>query len=238
MDDKAVIIYLGHSAWAVDKGENLFIFDYDKPAAPSGKLLGDGVVCLDEMREKKVFFFASHRHFDHFNLALHQATEKYPNITFVTGGFECPFSNNRPMHPRQSLVFDDIGITVYTGASTDEGVCFLVATPGLNLFHSGDNAEWGDDSPVSFLEEIHYIAGLGLPIDAAFIPVCTFSGQRPQPMTAGALEAIRILQPRTVFPMHGNRREALYRAFAGDAAKAGVKMPVVCMEKPGDSYLL
>jgi L-ascorbate metabolism protein UlaG (beta-lactamase superfamily) len=232
----AQIIYLGHSAWAV-KADDIFIFDYDKPDAPdTSQGLDAGVVSLKTLKEDRVYFFSSHKHPDHYNRELNEAVNAMPNMTFITGAFKASFSRTITMRPRQTARLDDLTIT--TGVSTDEGVCYLVCSPQINLFHAGDHANWATDAPMAtYRSEIDLIAGQYKTIHAAFLPVCYFGGQRAYRLTEGAFYAIQKLNPKLVFPMHGGGHEQVYQAFAKDAADAGIPNQIICAERIGDSFL-
>jgi len=136
------------------------------------------------------------------------------------------------MKPREKAEVG--GITAHTSASTDMGVSFLVQADGLSVFHAGDNADWGDgESNRIYYAEIDHLAALGGPVDLAFIPICTYMGERPPAMTDGAIYAVRKLAPAVTFPMHANGREHLYKEFERDLRAAGSDARVICAEPPG-----
>lgn len=230
----AEIIYLGHSAFCVKTSEHTLIFDYYKGNIENG-VLERGQIDLDSLGGGKVIFFSSHFHQDHFSMKIAREIGKYKDYIYVLGGFHADYENCVTIAPHDTQEIN--GVTITTAASTDCGVCYLVSCDGLNIFHSGDNANWGDDEgDVSYFKEIDYIADKGLDIDIAFVPVCYFSGQRSEPMTRGAVYAIETLEPGVTFPIHGNGREYLYKEFQNEARELGVKRDIVCMEKVGERY--
>jgi len=215
-----IITYLGHSAFIVQSDRRVLIFD---PTAPLnfGQFGGLPVIC-----------FASHSHNDHYGQVLHDGSQSYENVRWILGDIKSKLPRTVIMKGRESRELD--GVTIRTAGSTDAGVCFLVETDGLCLFHAGDNADWGDPGDEkAYHKEIDYLVRLGKSIDAAFLPVCTFSGQRPPRMTVGALYAMEALQPKLVIPMHGNGRENLYREFAQDAAAKGFTN-IHCFQREGE----
>ncbi|MCL2462860.1 MAG: MBL fold metallo-hydrolase [Defluviitaleaceae bacterium] len=227
---RARIWYLGHSAWCVETEKKRLVFDYVSPAAKSGGL-ESGIVNPADLRDKDLVFFASHSHADHYDRALHKESAAWPHVTWVLGDIS-PLGNGVKVKGRSTLQAGNM--TVHTAKSTDAGCCFLTEADGLRVFHAGDNADWGDPGDgTAYYAEIDYLASLGIPVDAAFIPVCTFSGERPACMTRGALYAVRKLDPKYVFPMHGNGREYLYEEFRRDAEKE-LQNPIICMKRPGD----
>jgi len=228
--DKTKVTYLGHSAWIVETSELIYVFDYDKPAREGS------LVDLNKLRDKPVYFFSSHKHGDHYSGRLHEAVSRYANMTFITGGFRAKYQNSIAMQAHQAKTISDISVT--TADSTDLGVCYLVQTPGLTVFHSGDLADWPDneDTPVNYYNEIDMIASNGKEPDIAFIPVATFDWYQDPCLLDGAVYAIKKLNPKFVFPMHANGHEELYKKFSEYAVKNGVANKIVCMENPGDSW--
>jgi len=208
----------------------IYVFDYDKP--PRENSLLD----LNKLQDKPVIFFASHRHGDHYSARLDEEISRYANMTYIIGGFRSRYNKSVTINPHQSM--DMAGACVYTADSTDAGVCYLVKTTGLTVFHSGDLANWPDneDTPVDYFKEIDYIASQVENVDIAFIPVTTFDGFQDPCLLEGALYAIKKLNPSFVFPMHGNGRENLYKSFAAYASDNGASNAIICMEKPGDSW--
>lgn len=226
--------YLGHSAWAVETAEHFLLFDCQDINARSGGLLTEGYVDFTLLAGKPVYVFYSHRHHDHYSRKLHNEGEENAQVFTILGGFTSPITKNTAtLRPRETQSFN--GITVHTAASTDEGVCFLIQADGMGIFFAGDHADWdeGEACTRMYREEIDYIAGLRIKVDAAFIPVCTYSGQRPARMTEGAVYAIERLQPKTAYPMHANGREELYKVFERDLRKAGNPTRVICAEYIG-----
>jgi len=229
--NKTTVTYFGHSAWSVESAESIFIFDYDKPPKENS------FIDLTKFQGKPVFFFSSHNHGDHYNARLSEAVSKYANMKFITGGFNASFENSISIQPHQSKTISDITIT--TADSTDIGVCYLIQTNGLTVFHSGDLANWADneETPVNYFHEIDYIASHANIVDIAFIPVSTFDSYQYPCLLEGALYAVNKLNPRFVFPMHANGQEDLYKSFAKYAKNNGVTNSIICMDTPGDSWI-
>lgn len=227
MEEKNRVYYLGHSAWAVETQRHYLLFDcQNSNIKPGGKLM-EGWVDLQGLSDKPVLVFYSHRHHDHYSRKLHQESAAYENITTILGDFEKPdIPNTITLRPREMRELGDI--TVYTAASTDEGVCFFVRTEEAGIFFAGDHAAWDESDRTLYQSEIDYIAALGLKTDIAFIPVCTFSGERPAAMTQGAFYAITRLNPEATYPMHANGRESLYKDFEKDLREAGLEAKIIC----------
>ena len=229
--DKTTVTYLGHSAWIVDTPNSTYIFDYDKPPKVNS------IIDLNKLQSKQVYVFSTHNHGDHYSTRLNEAVSRFPEMTFIAGGFNSRFRNNIIIQPRQTMQISDF--TVTTAASTDVGVCYLVQAPGLTVFHSGDLADWPDneDTSVDYFKEIDYIAEHANTIDISFIPVNTFDWYQDTCLLEGAVYAVKKLNPLFVFPMHANGREDLYKTFAKYAADRNIKNTVICMEHPGDTWI-
>lgn len=232
---KAVIYYLGHSGWAVKTESHFLIFDYyEMDKNHPLKSLSNGYINAEEIKDENVFVFVSHKHQDHYDKIIHTWKPVINNITYISG-WGSRGTDFIPFPPHSHDSVKDIKIS--TLKSTDEGSGFLVVVDGLVIYHAGDHANWEDNDPsVSYYEEMDYISkGIGS-IDLAFIPVTTFSGQRPECMTEGAIYAIKKLNPKAVFPMHGNNREFLYKEFASEISVKNYN--IICAEKPGHSFVI
>jgi L-ascorbate metabolism protein UlaG (beta-lactamase superfamily) len=209
------------------------IFDYfEGNRGKENKFLSNGFIDPMEIKNEKLFVFISHRHQDHFDRVILNWREVIENINYFAG-WNARSNGFIPIPPHSSVETDAIKISTLT--STDEGVGFLVKIDGLTIFHAGDHANWDDNTPgVSYHDEIDYISKDLRGIDIAFIPVTKFSGIRPKCMTEGALYAAEKLNPRVIFPMHGNNREYLYREFASEEGAQSYN--IVCAEKRGDMF--
>ena len=234
--DKFKVRYLGHSAFLVEIDSCYLMFDYAGSTGDSGFNVNQANINFGDYIDKPLYMFGSHDHFDHYNRELHKKASSYDNIITILGDVESNFKNTVTMSPRESKRIG--GVTIYTGASTDLGVCFLIDLGKFVIFHSGDNADWGDDNPMNkvYYEEINYFSNINLKVDLAFIPICNFFGDRPENMTKGAIYAIEKLNPEYVLPMHGGGNEYLYKDFAEDAKKFGIDNKIVCMKKIGDEF--
>lgn len=232
-NSQVLVYYLGHSGFAVKTKSHFLIFDYyEKAKGIEDKSPSMGFINPMEIKSENVYVFVSHKHPDHFDKVIKGWKGVIENITYISG-WHSSGSYFKGVPPHSSTAIDDIHVS--TLKSTDEGSGFLVNVDGLAIFHAGDHANWEDNDPeVSYYNEIDYIADKCHGVDIAFIPVTTFSGTRPKCMTEGAIYALKKLKPRTVFPMHGNGREYLYKEFA--AEEEARAFTILCPEKPGDSF--
>jgi len=213
------IKYLGHSGWQVEINNLVFIFDY---------YVYKNSCYPDIDSNKKVYFFVSHNHPDHYDKAIYQF--KNCNVKYIYGWKSC---NELSLIPGSYLKIDDIGI--YTHKSTDAGSGFLVKYADNVIYHAGDHADWEDNEPgISYKKEIDFVAKNSFKIDVAFLPAITFSGDCPDKMLNGILYAVNKLNPDNVFFMHAINKEYLLKEIRKRSGLSNVLIP----EKPGDEFRL
>lgn len=164
------VTFLAHSGFAVETATKVLVFDYFKDPA--------GVVKAYAARNKKVWFFVTHWHEDHFNPAI--ADFAGPQTQYILNdGVHLqgvPAPQCHVMHVYDSLTLEDVQITQY--GSTDEGGSFWVETDGCAIFHAGDLNWWhwlGDtdennaEAKANIDREMKHLAGKTA--DLAFFPV-------------------------------------------------------------------
>jgi len=202
------IWYLYHSGFAVELNGKLLVFDYYlNQAANNEPVLYNGKFSPEWFENKDVYFFASHRHFDHFNPIILRWAEQYPNIRLILSSDIKGYSPNRNIYmsePEKKYAIDDLYIETYT--STDEGVAFLVKTDGVCLFHAGDLHWWHwEGEPDSFnkemeqrfKEQIEKLASHK--IDIAFIVV---DPRQENYSTLGLDWFVKKVECSHIFPLH------------------------------------
>ncbi len=226
------VTYLGHSAFQVEYKDYVFLFDYTGTVKWDMYEVIETPVDFEKLKDKKVYMFNSHDHFDHYDRDLHSRLDKQSNVLVILGCIKSNNSNTFVMYPRETKIVGDV--KVYTADSTDEGVCFLIELDGLIILHGGDNALWSEEDREKYIEEIDYLTSLNLIPDIAFIPVCNFSAKRPEEMTEGAIYAIRKLNPKVVIPMHANGKEYVYTDFKEDALSETITNEIICMKREGE----
>lgn len=141
--------YIKHSGFLIEFEKSIFIFDYY-----------DGTFELPE-QQKAIYFFVSHKHFDHFSFRIFDYAKKYSDITFILSGdmkMSEAYMNRHevPLEARDKIVYArkntnftiQSGVEVETLKSTDEGVAYLITysdTEGqrpVTLYHAGDLNWW------------------------------------------------------------------------------------------------
>jgi L-ascorbate metabolism protein UlaG (beta-lactamase superfamily) len=225
---QAVIWYLYHSSWAVKTKNHLLIFDYtEPPQSPSIRGLETGFIETAEIAECDVTVFVSHAHSDHFDKKILDWRSAVGRIRYVWGWEnEGLPTDARFGRERKTVTLDDLQIlNVHHEFDGIPESAFLVRVDGLTIFHAGDHGHSrGAENPV-FGDNLNYLAVQAPQLDLFFTP--TFGGE---------MDAIRILKPRAVFPMHDGGRERQYAKFAEKAESLGLAVAVGAAEKPGARF--
>jgi len=194
------IDYLGHSGFLVETDSCLLLFD---------DACGDLKPIDAKPKDKPLFVFVSHAHADHFDPAIFSIagrTVRYLLSFDLRGNKRIPKDRDvRFLDAHETYAIEGLG-TVRTLRSTDEGVAFLVQTPGETLFHAGDlnrwdwpgeDPDWLKDQETRFTQEIGTLADT--PITAAF----TVLDDRLAAHYAKGPEALlSVCRIRYVLPMH------------------------------------
>ena len=234
---ESTVWYLAHSGWAVKTQSHLLIFDYmDREKLPDEPGLANGFIHPAEIKDLDVVVFCSHSHGDHYAAKVFEWRKEIPRITYVMGfkpdkqeGYTC-------LEPWQQQAV--AGMKIATIASTDSGVAFWVEVDGVRFLHSGDHANRQDELEKPFTDGIDFLTARGLKADVLFAPVSGCNFQNKKGLTKGVYYSIAQLQPKVVFPMHGNENEASYAYFAGEARAAGVQTQWICAGNCGDAWRL
>lgn len=125
---------------------------------------------------KKVYFFVTHVHGDHFSNQILKYKGEQVKYVFSDDVTTEPFESILWVKPGGDYTLDDMQINTY--ASTDRGVSFLIKIHEKVIFHAGDLNWWHwENAPVTDQEkEAHdyktIVDGIeDVAIDIAFIPV-------------------------------------------------------------------
>lgn len=146
------VTFIHHSCFAVELTDTVLVFDYFEGDRVNGFTFSG--ILPQFAPEKSIYFLASHKHQDHFDMNILKLAEVYPDIHFV-------LSKDAKMSPHfmskhgipdkarelVTYVIPDkkykIGeIEVETLRSTDAGVAFLVSAEGKRIYHAGDLHNW------------------------------------------------------------------------------------------------
>lgn len=200
------VTYIYHSCFSVELENHILVFDYYKGDLPR----------FDA--NKKIYFFASHFHQDHFSVNVLRAAEKYPNVKYilsndirlganylVRNGLDPSVKDLVTVsHRNEEIILDDLKISALK--STDCGVAYLVKCEDKVIFHAGDLNWWvwreesdafnvfmerGFKDQIKKIEDIH--------IDVAFL---VLDPRMKEDMLKGFLEFLERCNYEYVFPMH------------------------------------
>lgn len=196
--------YLLNSGFLVRVEGVLLVFDaFDDPA---GVL--DQELSKDDFT--RLYFFASHAHFDHFNPMIARFSAKVQRYILSEDIRQNPGSMCIPAEQVSWIgVYDtwrDDCVAVTSFSSTDEGTSFLVEVCGKRIFHAGDFNWWdwtGDTAENrklaenAFRKQMKRLAGQSF--DLAFFPV---DGRLGSSMERGAKVFCAETNPKALVSMH------------------------------------
>lgn len=201
------IYYIYHSCFVVEDEKSILIFDYYK----TPKKLESRINILDfiKRKDKQIYVFVSHIHYDHFNPEILNWNKFNKNIKYIfSSDIKIDSKNLDIIFLGENQEKNILDINVKTYGSTDEGVSFWIETGEKILFHAGDLNWWAwlDDT----LEEEKYmrdkfqaiikdIKNNDKNIDIAFFPV---DPRLKENMYKGGEYFISELEPKYFIPMH------------------------------------
>lgn len=123
------ITFIKHSCYTVETEKNYLVFDYYS-----------GTLNIPD--NKKIIFFVTHRHADHYNETIFNYNADLYIISDDVR-IKDEFTKNyniKTISPNKEYLFQDIFIK--TVESTDEGVAILVKIDNKIFLHSGDLCHW------------------------------------------------------------------------------------------------
>jgi len=229
---QAKVTYLCNSGFAVELEESVLVFDYyQDPAGKLPALLG---------KERSVYFFVSHAHFDHFSPAIGNFADTvkcYFLSTDIRSAAGCEkIPAEKAVYLRTYDGYQDEAINVTTYSSTDEGTSFLVELNGWRIFHAGDFNWWhwkGDTAENialaknGFMKQMKRLAGLQA--DLAFFPV---DKRMEEFASLGAKEFCRRSVVNYLITMHNMTDKPWERE--SDFFVPGQEIPVWSPMQPGE----
>ncbi len=232
------ITYLGHSGFLVEMEDAYFLFDYYKGGFPK----------TDE--SKKLFVFASHAHYDHYNRSIFDLRGRFAQTRYILSS-DIPGREGK-LFPDGDGPGDDmilmrpceeteiLGCRVRTLRSNDEGVAFLVRYRGKTLYHAGDLNWWhweGEPDKFNTVMRRSYQSEINKlqkeSIDVAFVPVDPRLGEQ-------YVWGIDCFMKRTltkhVFPMHFWGNYDVFDRLMLEKCTEDYKDKIIKIEKEGQSF--
>lgn len=229
------ITYLFHSGWLMETDHEILIIDFI-PADNTNmeiELFKKFERAVSE--KKKAYILITHEHYDHFHKPLMEWSKKLPGVKAILG-WDIKTNDDTIMRlsGRDSVSVD--GLKVIAHPSTDIGSGFLVSLKGLTFYHAGDHAAWDASLNATHQKEINFIKSGAKKIDVAFFPIARgkLGGCRvTESITTGTIEAVKILRPQVVFPMHVQCADLqAYKKFAENMKS---KFPDVTFRYPSSN---
>jgi L-ascorbate metabolism protein UlaG (beta-lactamase superfamily) len=225
---QALIWYLYHSGWAVKTRNHLLVFDYtEPPSLPAKRSLDSGSIDPAEIGGQDVTVFVSHSHADHFNPGILEWRAALKNIHYVWGweGEGSPEDIHFGPERRTAAAGDLEILNIHHDFDGVPESAFLVKADGLTVLHAGDHGHSrGMENPV-FKDNVLYLAHKAPQLDLSFTP--TFGGE---------IEALQVLKPQAVFPMHDGGNERQYAKFARKVKALGLDVEVGAAERAGARF--
>lgn len=222
------VTYIDHSCFTVELGESVFIFDYFRGTLPEFE------------KDKQIYFFASHKHQDHFSLEIFTYGEQYENVTYILSndislGENYLIRNGIDPKVKERIIrigknrtmeveAKDGTIQIETLTSTDEGVAFLLTYQGKTIYHAGDLNWWTwtgeteeeyEAMTKSYQREIDKLAGRT--IDLAFV---VLDPRQEERYWWGFDYFMKTTNTKMVYPMHcWGDYSVIDKLIASDVAK-------------------
>lgn len=207
MSKQAEVVYMYNSGFIVELAEKFLIFDY---------FMDEKNQMADVLKkDKPVYFFSSHRHYDHFDKKIFsfagQAAHYFLSFDIAGQISKADVPANKSTFLNAYDLYEDADMKVKTFSSTDEGVSFLVETGGWRIFHAGDFNWWhwtGDLEENNKLAKNGFLKQMkkleGLQADIAFFPVDLRLGEA---CDWGVKEFCRRTQVQNLITMHNTQNK-------------------------------
>ena len=233
------VTYISHSGFLVELEDAYLLFDYHKGTIPE----------FDP--KKKVYVFASHSHYDHFNRSVFKLLKRENEIHFIlSDDIQVDgFREVTLVGPNTELTVGDCQIT--TLKSTDLGVAFLVTyispRPDVNgrefkVYHAGDlnwwhwrgeSEEYNKKMKVDYQKEIELLKGEE--IDLAFV---TLDPRQRDAYLLGLDYFMSKTNTKIVFPMHIWGKVEIFDSLMEDNAIENYRNKIVCIREEGEAFCL
>lgn len=245
------ITYIHHSCFVVELDDCILIFDYYKGELPA----------FDP--DKRIIFFVSHSHGDHFNPNIYKYAETCPHVIYVLSGdvrrslsFAVRIGNGG-----QNTVFVDENKKIYmnvdnhgilyreggpremmieTLKSTDEGVAFIIEYAGKTIYFAGDLHWWswmGESEADAERREAEYKLEMekirGRHFDTAFV---VLDPRQEEHYWWGMNTFMTTADADVVFPMHFWKDYKLIEKFKNGESAKEYKDKIVSITHEGQVF--
>ncbi|MGO4384113.1 metal-dependent hydrolase [Specibacter sp. RAF43] len=227
-DQGIEVTWLGHAAFSIRFEEHHVLIDpwLDNPASTGAKLDPDPTTLL-----------VTHGHFDHLGQAVelslaHGIPLIAPGETGIyckAQGCEAPLINLGGIYRRGNLAVKCVPAVHSTSVGPERAYGGLAAgyvlnLGGFRLYHAGDTALFSDMKLISSRYAL----------DLALLPIGGTSTMGPE----DAVDAVRLLEPRFVIPMHFDTWDFISQDAQAFAARIESETSATCiLLDPGSSHL-
>lgn len=146
------VTFLHHSSFVVETGERVLVFDYFNGDRVNGYTFTGKLP--EYPSDTAIYFFASHKHQDHFDMDILRLTDRYPNVRYILSkdtklspnflkkhGID-PSVRSRITYVTANEEYEEDGMKIRTLLSTDAGVAFFLTVDGKKIYHAGDLHNW------------------------------------------------------------------------------------------------
>ena len=210
------VLFIHHSCFVVELDTKVLVFDYFNGDRVNGYHFGGRLPIYDA--DTPMYFFASHKHQDHFDMDIYRFAERYENIHYIISKdakLSPNFLQKHGIDPsiREKITYVTHGedyliddVKVHTYLSTDAGVAFAVEADGRHIYHAGDLNNWtweGAGDLINGKIERVYKHQIGLMADTYFDAAFVVLDPRlAQHKFKGFDYFLKNVSAKYVFPMH------------------------------------
>lgn len=210
------VLFIHHSCFVVELDTKVLVFDYFNGDRVNGYHFGGKLPIYDA--DTPMYFFASHKHQDHFDMDIYRFAERYENIHYIISKdakLSPNFLQKHGIDPsiREKITYVTHGedyliddVKVHTYLSTDAGVAFAVEADGRRIYHAGDLNNWkweGAGDLINGKIERVYKHQIGLMADTYFDAAFVVLDPRlAQHKFKGFDYFLKNVSAKYVFPMH------------------------------------
>lgn len=241
------ITYLAHSGFLVEWDNSYWLFDYYKGQLP------------DFDKNKKLFVFVSHSHYDHFNKDIFQLEVGHPNICYllasdiklsektiemldISGDLSRKIEVVKPAQIYNLKDNEDNDILVKTLTSTDSGVAFLIQYLGKTIYHAGDLNLWvwkeedkqfNNNMTARFNKEMKILKDQS--IDVAFAPL---DPRQEEWYLLGMEALLKTAKVKYLFPMHFWDKPEIIKKYLEEREDKSTPTKIMEVNKQGQTWII
>ena len=182
-----------HSGFLVETDHYFLIFDYYTGELP-------------DLSGKKIIFFASHKHGDHYTEQIFEFDKQYTDVSYVLFHDISNKEQENILYVQSHESYEWEGVSIHTLQSTDEGCAFVVTADDKTFYHAGDLNWWhweGEPEDFNKWQKGMYKKETDvlkeMEIDYAFV---VLDPRQEQNATLGMLELLKKCNIKHLFPMH------------------------------------